>query len=148
MMAEVFSRDVVVQNARTWLGTPYRHQHATKGAGCDCLGLILGVYKEIAGRPLPKQPPKYSASWGEGGDTEFLLDAANQFLVPSDGNISPGNVLIFRMFPNSIAKHCGIATSENSMIHAYNRVGTTECSLVSGWRSKIVGIFDFPGVYN
>ncbi len=28
-----------------WLGTPYRHQGRRKGVGCDCLGLVLGVWR-------------------------------------------------------------------------------------------------------
>ena len=27
-----------------WLGTPYHHQASVRGAGCDCLGLIRGIY--------------------------------------------------------------------------------------------------------
>ena len=41
--------DKIVTEARRWIGTPYRHQAATRGAGTDCLGLIRGVWRE----PLP-----------------------------------------------------------------------------------------------
>ena len=27
----------IVAAARGWIGTPYRHQGARKGVGCDCL---------------------------------------------------------------------------------------------------------------
>jgi cell wall-associated NlpC family hydrolase len=41
--AEVISRSAIVAEARTWIGTPYRHQASLKGVGCDCLGLVRGV---------------------------------------------------------------------------------------------------------
>lgn len=50
----------IVAAARCWIGTPYRHQARTKGAGCDCLGLVLGVWSEIYGAP-PEAVPAYTA---------------------------------------------------------------------------------------
>ena len=39
----------VVAAARSWLGTPYRHQASLKGAGADCLGVVRGVWRELVG---------------------------------------------------------------------------------------------------
>lgn len=36
-----------MRQARLWLGTPFRHQAALRGVGCDCLGLIRGVAAEL-----------------------------------------------------------------------------------------------------
>ena len=38
----------VLAEARSWLGTPYRHQGGRKGVGCDCLGLVRGVWKGVS----------------------------------------------------------------------------------------------------
>ena len=65
----------VIAAARRWLGTPYRHQASTMGAGCDCLGLIRGVWREVLG-PEPELPPAYSQMWGELGQDELLWQAA------------------------------------------------------------------------
>ena len=43
----------IVRAARGWLGTPYHDQASVKGVGCDCLGLIRGVWREVVG-PEPK----------------------------------------------------------------------------------------------
>jgi uncharacterized phage protein (TIGR02218 family) len=37
----------IVAAARTWLGTPWRHQGRLKGVAVDCGGLILGVGREF-----------------------------------------------------------------------------------------------------
>ncbi len=51
----------VVAAARNWLGTPYRHQASVKGVGADCLGLVRGVWREVAGEE-PETVPAYSAT--------------------------------------------------------------------------------------
>ena len=40
----------IVAEARSWIGTPYRHQTSVKGIGCDCLGLVRGVWRACLGR--------------------------------------------------------------------------------------------------
>jgi len=49
---------LVVAEALTWLGTPYRHQASLKGVGCDCLGLVRGVWRAVYG-PEPAPIPAY-----------------------------------------------------------------------------------------
>lgn len=41
------TREAVIAAARSWLGTPYHHQASRKGVGCDCLGLIRGIWREL-----------------------------------------------------------------------------------------------------
>ena len=68
-------RRVVIAAARGWLGTPYHDQASVKGVGCDCLGLVRGVWRELYGaEPLPLPP--YSRDWGETGTREPLAEAA------------------------------------------------------------------------
>jgi len=138
----------VVATARGWLGTPYHHQAAVKGAGCDCLGLIRGVYAEVTGR-APETPPAYSRDWGEMRAEETLLAAARRHLhrVPL-GDAGPGNVLIFRMRRGAMAKHAGIVTHARDgepmrMIHAQESVGVAEINLSPWWTRRIVAVFRF-----
>src|SRR5688572_25297534 len=62
-------RDQIVAAARDWIGTPYRHQASLKGVGCDCLGLVRGVWREHYGAE-PEAPPPYRADWAETGAVE------------------------------------------------------------------------------
>jgi hypothetical protein len=39
----VVSREAIVAEARTWIGTPFHHQGCVKQVGCDCIGFIAGV---------------------------------------------------------------------------------------------------------
>ena len=65
-------RDEIVVAARGWLGTPYRHQASRKGAGCDCLGLVRGVWRELVG-PEPARLPPYTPDWAEVTGEKTLL---------------------------------------------------------------------------
>jgi hypothetical protein len=39
----MFSREAVIAEARSWLGTPWHHQASLKGVGRDCIGFVRGV---------------------------------------------------------------------------------------------------------
>ena len=57
-------RSDILCEARRWIGTPYRHQGSCRGAGCDCLGLVRGVWRAIHGTE-PEAPPPYNRDWAE-----------------------------------------------------------------------------------
>lgn len=132
----------VVSAAHGWIGTPYRHQGSRMGVGCDCLGLVRGVWRTVLGTE-PAPVPPYSPDWGELTDDDPLLEAARAFLVPAR-LIAPGRVLLFRWSRGSAAKHCGIVSTPDRMIHAYAGTGVVESTLVPSWRRRIAGIFAFP----
>ncbi len=136
----------VVCEARDWLGTPYRHQASTKGAGTDCLGLLRGVWRALYGGE-PELPPPYSADWDEVARREVLLEAARRHLVPRAGGApEPGDAILFRMRPNAVAKHLGIAVRQGRFIHAYSGHGVVESAMTPSWRRRIAGVFAFPAL--
>ncbi|MHA6262172.1 NlpC/P60 family protein [Arenibacterium sp. CAU 1754] len=137
----------IVDVARSWIGTPYRHQAACRGAGADCLGLVRGVWREVLGRE-PETVPAYSMDWSEPQGQEALWDAAARHLVEKPVcAIEPGNVILFRMRAGAVAKHLGIVSRTDSVgafIHAYTRHGVIESSLSAPWKRRIVASFEFP----
>jgi NlpC/P60 family putative phage cell wall peptidase len=103
------TREAIVAAARSWLGTPYHHQASVKGVGSDCLGLIRGIWRELYG-PEPEAMPPYTPDWGSATGAETLLAAACRHLVKLDdvSTATPGDVLVFRMRDEGVAKHAGI----------------------------------------
>ena len=138
------SSDDVVAAARGWIGTPYHDQASTKGAGCDCLGLARGVWREVVGTE-PFALPPYSRGWGEVGKRELFLEGARSMMIEIPvTEIVPGALLIFRIQPQFVAKHCGIMSADLAFIHSYERFGVVEQTLVRSWRRRIVAAFLFP----
>lgn len=137
----------IVAQARRWLGTPYRHQASCRGAGADCLGLVLGVWRELWG-DLPETVPAYTPDWSEAGGREDLLAAAGRWLQPVAGGAArPGDILVFRMRAGAVAKHLGLMTVAGAaprFIHAYSGHAVAETALSEPWARRIAARFRFP----
>lgn len=145
-MQPALTRARLVRLARGWIGTPYRHQASLKGVGCDCLGLLRGLWRETIG-PEPEPMPVYTPEWAEVTGGEPLLALARRQLQPRE-DIYPGSVLIFRWRDGVPAKHLGLASGPDRMIHAHDGARVAEVSIVPGWRRRLAGVFDFPGIRN
>lgn len=140
------TRDEVVQSAASWIGTPYRHQASRKSIGTDCLGLLRGVWRDLIG-PEPEAMPPYTPNWAEALGEETLLIAARSHLVeiPLSQAIS-GDVMLFRMGLGHPAKHCGILSGPDRLIHAYWGRAVCETRLVPWWTRRSAAAFQFPGI--
>lgn len=137
----------IVTEARSWIGTPYHHQAAVKGAGADCLGLVRGVWRAIYGQE-PERVPAYTPDWSEPQGDERLMRAALKHMRPvALERAQPGDVLLFRMRSGGVAKHLGLLarTGESaSFIHAYSGHAVMESPLTAPWRRRVAASFRFP----
>jgi len=136
--------EAVVAEALAWLGTPYRHQGRKKGVGCDCLGLVLGVWRAVYG-VAPEQPGPYASDWAEAAGEERLLTGVRRnFAEKSFREMSAGDLLVFRWRLHLTAKHAGILVEPDRFVHAYEGTAVTLSALVPQWRKRIAGVFAFP----
>lgn len=133
--------------ARRWLGTPYRHQASCRGAGCDCLGLLRGVWREVLG-PEPLTVPAYTRDWSEPQGEERLLEAARALLACKPvAAAAPGDVLVFRMRDRAVAKHLGLqgeVGAHPTFVHAYSGHGVVETALSKPWARRVVARLAWP----
>lgn len=145
-MDQPLGRDAIVAEARSWIGTRYRHQASVKGVGCDCLGLVRGVWRACLGEE-PEAPPPYAPDWAEAGGDETLAAAALRHLasVPCDA-FGAGDVLLFRWRDGCVAKHAAIASSATTMIHAHDGAAVCEVAITPWWQRRLAYAFTFPGV--
>ena len=136
--------DAVVAEALSWLGTPYRHQGFRKGVGCDCIGLVLGVWRAVYGVE-PELPGPYAPDWAEAGGGERLLPAVRRhFPEKPVGDMAAGDLLLFRWRPHLPAKHAGIVVGPDRFVHAYEGMAVSLSALAPQWRKRIAGVFAFP----
>jgi NlpC/P60 family putative phage cell wall peptidase len=140
-------RERALDEARRWLGTPYRHQASLCGQGADCLGLLRGVWRGLVGAE-PELPPPYSPDWAEAGGAELLMTALRRWLVEIPvTRVQSGDVLLFRMAAGAPAKHCAILSDdsgEQRMIHAYWGRAVVESWMGAWWRARLVAAFSWP----
>ncbi|PLX39066.1 MAG: peptidase P60 [Hyphomicrobiales bacterium] len=139
------SSERIVAEARSWIGTPYRHQASLKGVGCDCLGLVRGVWRGLLG-PEPEKAPSYSADWAEAAGRDQLLEAARRHLVeiPVE-DLGPGSVVLFRWRQHLPAKHAAIVATPTTIVHAYEAAAVAETHLGEWWQRHLFHAFRFPG---
>lgn len=136
------TRRMVITEARRWIDTPYQHQASARGAGCDCLGLIRGIWRALYGAEPLSMPP-YTADWAERSGRETLLNAARDCLTETH---SPhiGDVLLFRMSADAPCKHIAVKSGPRTIIHAYWGRAVVESFLVPYWQKRHAYSFSFP----
>lgn len=133
-------RDEVLAEARTWLGTPFRHQGRCRGVGVDCIGLIVGVARGLGlavrdRADYPRQP--------DGHSLEAALDGQLMRLRP--GEIRPADVLLMRI--RRMPQHVGILAENGVILHAHSAAGrVVEMRLDERWWDRVVAGYRFPGV--
>jgi NlpC/P60 family putative phage cell wall peptidase len=137
---------IIVAEARSWIGTPYRHQASLKGVGCDCLGLLRGVWRQLVGSE-PEMAPPYAPDWAEATGAETLAAAARRHLVEiAIADIAPGDVVLFRWRAGLPAKHAAIVTAPDRFVHAHDGAAVAEIALAPWWHRRLAYAFRFPGV--
>jgi len=135
--------EAIVATARGWIGTPYQHQASMKGAGCDCLGLLRGVWRELRGAE-PEGVPAYTPDWSEAHGRETLRDALARHLTPvAPADARAGDVVLLRMARHAPAKHCGILGRRDgalTLIHACQNRRVREEDFAP-WRARMAYLF-------
>lgn len=140
----------IVAQARTWLGTPFHHQGRVKGVGVDCIGLIVGVARELE---LTDQKGMALADYDEANysptpDGRSLKAAVCRHLAEIPvGEAVPGDLFLFRFHHDP--QHIGIVShlpdGELGIIHCHASSGKViEHRLNDTWRRLIVAAYRFP----
>jgi NlpC/P60 family putative phage cell wall peptidase len=137
--------------ALSWRGTPYAHGMSVKGVGCDCIGLIRGVWREHLGSE-PCLIPPYSPDWAEVSGGEQLIDGLSKVSQKLDMPMAiPGDILVFCMKPQAPAKHAAIliegdrvADRQAKILHAYWGHAVVVSWLSPFWVRHINAAFRFP----
>lgn len=115
-------RAAVVAEALTWVGTPFHHAARAKGAGVDCVNLLVAVYAAVGLGP-GGDIAYYPIDWHMHKDEPRFLAAveANADRLGPDETPQPGDVAMFRYGRH--AAHGGIVLEWPLVVHAWRDVG-------------------------
>lgn len=108
-------RGRIAAEAASWLGTPYHHQAAVKGAGVDCAMLPLAVYGACGLIP-DFDPRPYPQDWHLHRDSERYLNAVLRFGCEVRSP-QTGDLALWRF--RRTFSHGGICVGGDKVIHAY-----------------------------
>jgi cell wall-associated NlpC family hydrolase len=115
-------RKAVVDEAMTWLRTPWRHMQRVKGVGVDCAQFPAAVY-EAAGI-IPHVEPVYPRQWALHRDEELFVEWALKYgrEITVD-QVKPGDLGIWKY--GRTYSHAAIFVAPDQVIHAYVDIGVT-----------------------
>ncbi len=142
--------EAYVAEARTWIGTKWRHGQVLKGDSTDCIQWIILLGKQFGWVPNDFVPPKYSRDWALHNSHSTLKSEIAKFCYETK-TMMLGDILLFRF--GKTASHAGVYCGNGEMLHSHIRNGveliklTQYCAktqrymdvLESIWRPKIYG---------
>lgn len=150
-------REKILCTARTWLGTRFHYQARVKKTaygkgGCDCLGLIIGVARELSLPSRQKDSLGKNILLHEFDKKDYgtmlnkydLYSLLCELLYPKAVNdIDIGDLLLFKI--NDNAQHLAIASKQGkhcSIIHCMiSARKVVEHKLDDFWHKKLVAVF-------
>jgi cell wall-associated NlpC family hydrolase len=121
---EMLQREAVVEEALSWVGTPYHHHARVKGAGVDC-GMILAAVYETAGVLPHVDPGEYVHDWFLHRDEPVYLQIVEKFAAKIEGPAQPGDIAMYQYGRNPA--HGTIVIKWPTIVHSYQRAGVVVC---------------------
>jgi len=135
----MIERTDIINEARSWVGTPYHHQGRLKGIGCDCVGLVIGVAQRFGISQFD------TSDYGRIPDPVRMKALLDEHLdvVPVDDH-QPGDIGWIRFVKDPqhlvIFSDCGI-------IHSYaNARKCVEHGFDTEWKRRLVAVYRYRGV--
>lgn len=145
----MIAREAIIREASTWIGTRFRHQGAVKGVGCDCIGLIAGVAKNVG---IPEAEAfladKEFRAYGREPQAHLLLAACAKYLdMVKLGDEQIGDIFVMRFRQDPM--HFGFLSRRNPdyLLHTWAGVRkVTEHRIDDVWRGRIMACYRFRGL--
>lgn len=135
------TREDVVREALSWVGTPFHDCAGVKGVGTDCAHFIIRVYAAV-GLIENFDPESYSPQWFQHREEPRFLDTLARYAHRVDVGF-PGDVAMFSFGRH--AAHSAIIVDERSMVHAYKPLGCVMLDERSGHGHRLHSLWSlFP----
>lgn len=131
-------REKIINKAKEYLGTPWKHNHCCKGFGIDCVNLLSVCAQEVGFNiEMPKaydRKPKYSS----------LHRTIEKHFIKTD-IILKGDILLFSVGNDN--NHVGLGIDGNAFIHSCYRNsyrGKVQIDKLSHsfWGNRLVRAYD------
>lgn len=136
----------VIEEAKTWLNTPYHGGAKIKGIGVDCGQLLIAVYENVGLLTAGEcSPGHYSNEWHLHRSEEKYLGWVEKFCDPVTGEPQPGDIALFKF--GRCVSHGGIVLEYPTIIHAYIGLGVVMSNIneailcYENGKSRLYGIY-------
>lgn len=111
----------IVEEALSWVGTPYKYGASEKGKATDCSGMVLMVYETVAEKKLPRNSKKQA---------EFCKKLKKK-------NVKPGDLVFFAIGKDrGLISHVGIMVGDIEFVHASASKGVIVSEITTPYYEK------------
>ncbi len=112
---------LLIEEAFSWLGTPYAYARQDKGAGTDCSGMVMSVYRDALGINLPRSSAKQA-----------------EYCDKIEGDeVGIGDLVFFATGKNRKSiSHVGIMVDSDRFIHSSSSKGVVVSGLNTPYYTK------------
>lgn len=128
-----------IEEAETYLNTPWIHQGRLKGVGIDCIGLVQVAYEKVTGIQYSGEINYHRVP--QKGRENRLHSILIQYLdeVPK-AEMLRGDVLLFSF--NGLSNHIGIYLGDLVLLHAWQEVQKViKMRMDPAWLRCIRGVY-------
>lgn len=136
------TRSQYVEAARRYMDTPFHHQGRVRGAGVDCIGLLVCAAKDAAGG----EPPDAKA-YPRRPDGVLLKASLDAHLISVDkADVKPGDIVLFQ-FDGVVPQHVAIISAINPIYILHSNASVkkvTEHRMDQTWESRVVQFYRIP----
>lgn len=130
----------LIEEAKSWLGTPYHTEGRVKGAGCDCGTFLLGVLENAQILPhieIPHYPEDIACHCAT---PKYLMKIEEYCKRVADNDRKPGDILVYRFSGSRVPHHAAFVYDKEYLIHSYTRQGVI-ISNMRGYESSLYGVY-------
>ncbi|MDJ0579101.1 NlpC/P60 family protein [Crocosphaera sp.] len=128
-----------LKEADEWVGTPRMDGQCKKQVGCDCVGLLIGVAKEIGYLPGDYKEPNYYQT-ARGDSLVKILEKHLKLTDRTKDSFIVGDIVVIE-YGNQLT-HVGIIYSENLIIHSHRKMGVVKVNVDQALKRKIKKVFE------
>jgi cell wall-associated NlpC family hydrolase len=125
----------IIEEADTWIGTPYKHYSGIKGVGADCGLFIMRVYANC-GLIEYKQPEFYPTDWAWHSPTgewfkEIVLENCTKI---EKEEVKTGDIILYKF--GKTLSHGSLLMDNDMIIHSEIGIGVTVSNRFANTWSK------------
>ncbi len=135
-------REALLTEARSWVGTPFFGNSASKGRGVSCQKLAGALYEAVGFGPLdvPDAPMSRARFCTDSLVVAWMRDRTDFVPVPRGEPLLAGDLVTFRL-PRSV-HHVGVMVLPGVFISATEDAGAQFRPLAdSTWRARLADVW-------
>lgn len=135
-------QQTIVEDAVTWVGTPFRANAKLKGVGADCVGVIMGAF-ETAGLYLA-----YRNDYSQRPDGSLRGEILQRgFVLVKNATLTECDLLLMAFRPGTDPHHVALYIGNNEIVHAYAQARKcVRTTYDAYWSGATRGVYRLPGL--